>query len=128
MKTLRIAMMVAALSLGATAVAQAQDPQPRGQRGGRGMNVTMMLNGITLSAEQQAKVDSLQKKFDADNQAMRAEMQNGGDRQAMMGKMREARQKQMDEVKAVLTDDQKAIFDKNVEEMRSRQPQRPPAL
>jgi len=92
------------------------------------MNVTMMLNGITLSAEQQAKVDSLQKKFDADNQAMRAEMQNGGDRQAMMGKMREARQKQMDEVKAVLTDDQKAIFDKNVEEMRSRQPQRPPAL
>jgi len=117
MKKLRVAMMVAALSIGMTAFAQAQDA-PQGQRGGRGMQA--MLQGITLTAAQQPKVDSLIKKFDTDNQAMRAEMQNGGDRQAAMGKMREARAKQAEELKALLTDDQKKIFDKNLEEARNR--------
>ena len=119
MKKLRVAMMVAALSVGMTALAHAQDAQPQGQRGG-GRGVQALLQGITLTAAQQPKVDSLIKKFDADNQALRAEMQNGGDRQAMMGKMREARAKQVEELKAVLTDDQKKILDKNVEEQRNR--------
>jgi periplasmic protein CpxP/Spy len=118
MKKLRVAMMAAALSVGMTALAHAQDAQPQGQRGGRGMQA--MLQGITLTAAQQPKVDSLIKKFDADNQAMRAEMQNGGDRQALMGKMRETRAKQAEELKALLTDDQKKVFDKNMEDARNR--------
>jgi len=120
MKKLRVAMMVAVLSVGMTVVAQAQDAQPQGQRGGGGRGMQAMLQGITLTAAQQPKVDSLIKKFDADNQALRAEMQNGGDRQAMMGKMREARAKQAEELKALLTDDQKKVFDKNMEEARNR--------
>ena len=119
MKKLRVAMMVAVLSVGMTAVAQAQDAQPQGQRGG-GRGMQAMLQGITLTAAQQPKVDSLIKKFDADNQALRAEMQNGGDRQALMGKMRDARGKQAEELKALLTDDQKKVFDKNMEEARNR--------
>src|SRR6185369_7377419 len=118
MKKLRVAMMVAALSVGMSALAHAQDAQPQGRPGGRGIQA--LLQGITLTAAQQPKVDSLVKKFDADNQAMRAEMQNGGDRQAAMGKMREARAKQAEELKALLTDDQKKIFDKNMEEARNR--------
>ena len=118
MKKLRVAMMVAILSVGMTVAARAQDAQPQGQRGGRGIQA--LLQGITLTAAQQPKVDSLIKKFDADNQALRAEMQNGGDRQAMMGKMREARAKQVEELKAVLTDDQKKIFEKTMTDMQSR--------
>lgn len=127
MKTLRIATMVAVLSLAAGAVAQAQDPQTQGQRPGRGMNVQALLTGITLTPAQQQQVDSLQKKFNEENQAMRAEMQGGGDREAMMTKMRDARTKQLDQIRGVLTDEQTKVFDKNVEEMRSRRPQRPPS-
>src|SRR5262245_7991326 len=76
MKKLRAALMVAALSVSMTAIAHAQDAQPQGQRGG-GRGVQALLQGITLTAAQQPKVDSLIKKFDADNQALRAEMQNG---------------------------------------------------
>jgi Spy/CpxP family protein refolding chaperone len=126
MKRIRVALMVAVLTLGASAVSFAQDAQPQGRGSGRGMNVQQLMTGITLTAEQQTKVDSIVKKYDTERQAIRAEMQNGGDRQALMGKSRELMTKQSDEIKAVLTDEQKKVFDKNLEDMRARM-QRPPS-
>jgi len=44
----------------------------------------------------------------------------------MRAKGRELQEKQRDELKAILTDDQKKVFDKNVEEMRAQMQNRRP--
>ena len=127
MKTIRIAMMVAALSLSMTAVAKAQDPQPQGQGGGRpgrGMNMQALMKDITLTDAQKTQIDSIQKKYQGERQGLMEAARNGD--QEARGKMRELMTKQTDAIKAVLTDEQKKTFDKNVEEMRANMPQRPP--
>jgi hypothetical protein len=123
MKTVRLAMMVAAMFLGITTVARAQDAQQQGR--GRNM-VAALFKDITLTDAQTAKRDSIIAKYRDQQQAIRAEMQSG-DRQAAMGKMRELQTKQRDELKALLTDEQKKVFDKNAEEMQAQR-QRPPGL
>lgn len=118
MKKVRLAMLVTAMFLGLSAVAQAQD-QP--QRGGRNMTA-MLLKDITLSPAQQAKIDSIQSKYREQLQTAR----QGGDREAMRSLM----EKQRDEIKAALTDEQKKTFDKNAEDMRAarqNRPQNPPS-
>lgn len=125
MKHIRMLMLVAAMFVGMGTVARAQDPQGQG-RGQRPNRAAMLFNGVTLTPQQQAQVDSISARYQAQMRAMRDEMQNGGDRDAMRGKMREMMQKQTDEYRAVLTDDQKKIFDKNVEDMRARMQNRGP--
>jgi Skp family chaperone for outer membrane proteins len=114
-------MLVTAMFLGITTVAQAQDQG----RGGRPNMAAMMLKDITLSPTQQSKVDSINAKYRDQMTALRNE---GGDRETMMQKRRDLMEKQRDEIKAVLTDDQKKVFDKNVEDMRANmQNRRPPS-
>ena len=122
MKKVRLAMLVTAMFLGITTVSQAQDQTARG---GRPNMSAMLLKDITLTPPQQAKVDSIQTKYREQMQALRAE---GGDRDAMRQKNRDLMMKQSDEIKAVLTDDQKKVFDKNMEDMRANmQNRRPPS-
>lgn len=120
-------VLVAAMLVGSSAVATAQDPQPQGQRQGGGRQMAMLLQGITLSADQQAKVDSISAKY---GQQRRALMQDESlDQDTRRSKGRELMGKQREEIKTVLTDDQKKVFDKNVEEMQARMQQgggRPP--
>jgi Spy/CpxP family protein refolding chaperone len=115
-------VLVAALVVGASAVATAQDPQPQGQRqGGRGMGMGMLMQGITLTAEQQAKVDSINARYMT---VRRAIMQADSlDQDTRRAKGRELMGKQRDEIKALLTDEQKKVFDRNVEEMQARMQQ-----
>lgn len=133
MKTARLFFLSFALMVGAAAVAQAQQGPPGGGGGRGGMNASaMLLQNITLSAEQQVKVDTINAKFAVAQREMRARMQDG-DRQAMMGEMRKMRATLQADLRAVLTAEQQAVFDKNVEEMAKRQQQRrrqqpPPAL
>ena len=120
-------VIVAALVVAAAVPAAAQDaPQGgRGQGGGRMM--AALFQGITLSAEHQTKVDSITAKYMGVRQA--AMQDQGADRDAGRAKMREIMQQQSDDIKSVLTDDQKKVFDKNVEGMRARMQQgggRPP--
>ena len=123
MKKVRLAMLTAALFLGITSIARAQDPQQAG-RGNRPNMSAMLFKDITLSAAQQAKVDSIEAKYREQMQALR---NGGGDPQEMRAKRGELMQKQRDELKAVLTDDQKKVFDKNAEDMRQQmQNRRPP--
>ncbi len=131
MNRIRTALSAAALLLGVATMAQAQNPAPQGQApaqgGGMGMGRgqgmgQMLLKGITLSADQQTKVDSIQAKYREQMQSVRSEMQSG-DRDAARAKMRELMTKQSDEIKAVLTDDQKKQFDANVQEMEARRQQ-----
>lgn len=122
MKKVRLAMMALAMFFGITSVAHAQDPQQAG-RGNRPNMAAMLFKDITLSAAQQAKVDSIQTKYREQMQALRS---GGGDQQEMRAKGRELQEKQRDELRAVLTDDQKKAFDKNLEDMRAQMGNRRP--
>ena len=97
-----------------------------GGGGGRGNPAQMMermMTGITLSAEQKTKVDSIVKKYGDMNTALRADQSM--DQTARRAKMGENRTKQTDEIKAVLTDDQKKVLEKNMADMQAGM-QRPP--
>jgi len=123
MKKVRLAMMAAAIFLGVSTVARAQDPQQQ-SRGNRPNMAAMLFKDITLTPVQQTKVDSITGKYREQMQALRAA---GGDQQEMRTKNRELQEKQRDELKAILTDDQKKTFDKNFEDMRqARENRRPP--
>ena len=127
MRKLQLVAIAAMLAISAS-TAMAQDGQQQGgPRGGRMM--AALMNGISLSADQQVKVDSIAKKYSDARQAM---MQDQSlDQDARRAKMREQMGKQAEEIKAVLSDEQKKVFDKNREDMQARMQQggqRPPQL
>jgi len=124
MKAFKYAIVSAILALGIAApVVSAQDApakanqkQGGGQRGGgqRGGNfdvTTVLLKGITLTAEQQTKVDAI--KADTQKQVTDA----AGDRTKMSG----IRQAEQTKLREALTADQQKTFDENLKNM----PQRP---
>ena len=81
----------------------------------------MALQGITLTAAQQAKVDSITTKTRAQMPAMTpGTPPSDADRQKMMT----LSQASIKEVRAVLTPDQQAIYDKNVAQMQQMMQQR----
>ena len=111
-------VIAAAMLVGGSAMASAQDPQPQGQRQGGGRGMGMLLQGITLTAEQQTKVDTINAKYATERRTI---MQDESlDQDTRRAKGRELMGKQRDELKALLTDEQKKVFDKNVEEMQAR--------
>lgn len=94
-----------------------------GRRGMRGADRermdAMMFEGITLSAAQQAQIDSLRERHRGEMQGMDPR-NNPDDRQKMMQMM----QARMAEVRALLTPEQQAVFDRNVQQMRDRRMRR----
>lgn len=135
MKKLQV-LVVAALLVGSASIATAQDPQPQpqgqgqgqaqGRAGNRGM--AMLLQGITLTPEQQVQMDSINARTQAQRQAYMADQTLEGP--ARREKMMEMMNKQREEIKAVLTAEQKTVFEKNVADMQARMQQgggqRPP--
>lgn len=119
----KLQLVLAALLLVAiTTTASAQDGQRRVVGGSR---MTTLLQGITLTAEQQAKVDTLAQKADAAMQAVRADTALGAGRRA---RIMELMDKQTEDVKCLLTADQRRVFDKNLADFQARVQQggRPP--
>ena len=112
-KMIRMAM-TAAVFMAVATVAQAQDPQQPGRRGGgRGPNVMSVLkDSLKVSAAVAAKADSIVKAYQATNAPL-MEAARGGDADART-KLMENRQKQIEEIKALVSDEQKAAFDKLV--------------
>jgi Spy/CpxP family protein refolding chaperone len=91
----------------------------RGQGNGQGgaRMEQMALQGVTLSGDQQRRIDDI-------NASYRAQMEqsrSGGntDRSAMRG----MRDKQRADIRAVLSVDQQAQYDRNIADMRNRQQQ-----
>ena len=126
MKKLELAL-VAVMLIGGVSVAAAQDAQQQAAPQGRPNMMGALMQGITLTAEQQAKVDSVTKKY-ADQRASVRQDQTL-DQDARRAKSRELMTKQSDEIKALLTDDQKKVFEKNQADMQARMQQgggRPP--
>lgn len=125
------ALMVAALLAGGASSAIAQDPQPQPQGAGREMargGMQALMQGITLTSDQQAKIDSITRKYSAQRQEIVQDQSIEGP--AKRPKIRELMMKQQDEIKAVLTAEQRTVYEKNVADMQARMQQgggqRPP--
>jgi Spy/CpxP family protein refolding chaperone len=119
MKKLRIAMMAAAMALCVTSVAKAQDAgaQQAGGRRGGGRGMQALLNGITLTDAQKAQFDSINTAYSTKNADLMTAAR-GGDADART-KLGANRQQQQKDVEAILTADQKTVFEKNVADMEA---------
>ena len=127
MKRLVMMFVAAVLVSGSAAVAQAQQgPGGQGQGGRGGMNpqreMEVLFKDITLTADQQAKLKEVQAKYDPQMTKMREEMMAARQSGQPLGpeamqKMRDLRTEQRAAMRAVLTADQQAVFDKNLAEM-----------
>jgi hypothetical protein len=119
MKALRIAAVVAALLIGGAAIASAQGAMQQGGQARR----NMQLDGIELTDAQKSKLEEIQKKYQPEMMALRAEFQNGGDRAELMKKSGSLRERSSAEIRAILTADQQVVFDKHTAEMKARMEQ-----
>lgn len=118
---MRAIRMLLAMALVLVAVPAAAQGGAGGMGGGQGRGQMgqrqneMLFKGITLTEAQQATIDSLQS---ANREAMMAMMRSGGMQDpANREKAAEMRRKNMTDIRAVLTPEQQAVFDKNVAEM-----------
>jgi periplasmic protein CpxP/Spy len=120
---LRAIAAVAALAIASPAFAQGGPPG-----GGMGQmspeqriarQKEMLFQGITLSAEQSAKADTvIMQGMRKQMEAMQAARGGGGDRAAMMEQMQKMNSERNDALKSILTSDaDKAKFDENLKNM-----------
>ena len=115
---LPLTLMTAAL-VGLAASSAAAQGAPGGREGFAERRMQMLFKDITLSPEQQTKVDSIRARYRAQ---MPAFTPGAPPDDATRQKMRDLMGKQNDEIRAVLTPDQQKVFDKNLAEMRARRP------
>lgn len=124
MKAIRIATLAAALCVGMTSVAAAQGVPPQGQgemRRGGGMG-GMLLKDITLTDAQKNQIKTIREKYMPQQMELRkaAQATGGPPDEATRAKMMDLQNKQAADIRAILTADQQATFDKNLAEMKSR--------
>lgn len=115
---IRFALVAGALLALSASVALAQNPQgpPGGgmgmRQGGPGRRLQALLNGITLTSQQQAAVDSIQGAYQP---RMRALFTPGvPPDSATRARMADLRTTEDKDIRAVLTPDEQKIFDKNL--------------
>ena len=131
MKVIRIATLAFALCAGFTSVAAAQgqaEPRKDGQgemRRGGGMG-DWLLKDITLTDAQKAQVKTIREKYLPKQMELRKAVQatGGPPDDATRAQMTDLRNKQSAEIRAILTADQQAIFDKNVAAVKARMDER----
>jgi len=120
----RLALLTSGLMLIGSAAALAQNPGgPPGPGGFAGRRLQRLLQGITLTPEQQTKVDSISARYRPQMPAFTPGMFPDS---ATRAKMREVNDRQDAEIRAVLTPDQQTVWDDNVAQMRARMMQRAP--
>ena len=95
-----------------------------GGPGGIGRADQALLRNITLSADQQQRVDTIRARYRTQMEQMRG--QNSGDRDANRSQMRTMMEKQQAEIRDVLTPDQQRVYDQNVADLRARMGQARP--
>lgn len=127
MKVVRIATLAAALCVGMTAVASAQSTQPQqseGRRGGRGMG-EWLLKDINLTDAQKDQIKTIREKYVPQQMELRKAAQaTGSVDDATRAKMMDLQEKQAAEIRAVLTADQQATFDRNLAAMKTKMAER----
>jgi len=120
---IRTAAMAAVMFTAVSTVAKAQGGGGGGGRGGPNV-VALLKDSLKVSDAVAAKADSIVKSYAALNAPL-MEAARGGDADAR-AKMTENRTKQTDAIKALLTDDQKAAYDKLMASMRGGRRGGPP--
>jgi Spy/CpxP family protein refolding chaperone len=124
MKAIRIATLAAALCVGMTSVAAAQGAPPQGQGQGearRGERSGMLLKDINLTDAQKDQVKVIREKYLPQLLEIRkASQATGAMDDASRAKSTDLQNKQAAEIRAILTADQQATFDKNLAEMKAR--------
>jgi len=124
-----VRILALALTLGVASVAQAQGGGG-GMGGGRGgmsaeERKAKMFEGITLSADQKTKIDTIMAQTAKKNaEFAAANPPTPGTPMApeLRAKRQEIQAEQTKAIKAVLTAEQQATFDKNMEGMMPRRP------
>ena len=126
MKAIRIATLAAALCVGMTSVAVAQSTEPQQGQGqgearrGGGMGGTV-LKDITLTDAQKAQVKAIRDKYVPQLMELRkAEQATGTKDEAGRAKAADIMNKQAAEIRAILTAEQQATFDRNLAEMKAK--------
>jgi len=121
----KIVALCIGLAFGAAALAGAQSPGGGGGGGGgfAGRRMQRLTQGITLTAEQQAKVDSITAKYTAQLPPFTPGTPPDS---ATRAKMRTLFGNQDEEIRALLTPDQQKVWDQNLTAMRNRMQQRSP--
>jgi Spy/CpxP family protein refolding chaperone len=117
----RTALFTVALLLLSTSVAAAQRPGGPGGQGFGQRRMSRLLQGITLTSDQQTQVDSIVAQYQTQ---MPAFTPGSPPDQATRDKMRAVLQQQDSTIRTVLTADQQKVWDANLAQMRSRR--RPP--
>jgi Spy/CpxP family protein refolding chaperone len=130
MSWIRYAVAGIALCAGAS-VASAQGGPPagappmggergQGQGGGRGMQA--LFQGITLTEGQQARIDEIRAKYRPQMQALRPAdgQQAGPPDESTRKKMEDLQEQQTKDIRALLTEDQRKLYDINVSAMKKR--------
>ena len=126
----RIAVVTVALLALSAAGAVAQAPPPAGPPPGQGQGpggfaarrMQALLQGITLTAQQQAKFDSINTAFQS---SMPAFTPGSPPDSAAMARRREMSQKRDADLRAVLTPEQQTVWDQNMANMPQRGGRRP---
>ena len=130
MKVIRIATLAFALCAGMTSVAAAQgQPAPKEGQGemrrGGGMG-GMLLKDITLTDAQKDQIKIIREKYVPRQLELRKAVQatGGPPDDATRAKMMELQSQQSAEIRAILTADQQAQFDKNLADMKAHAAER----
>ena len=125
MKVVRIATLAAALCVGMTAVASAQSTQPQQNEGRRGRMGEWLLKDINLTDAQKDQIKTIREKYMPQQMELRKSAQaTGSVDDATRAKMVDLQDKQAAEIRAILTADQQATFDKNLAAMKTRMAER----
>ncbi len=115
---------------GSIMVAQEGDrPEPpQGERRGPGQmfdrNLQFLVDSIQINAEQQEKVKVINETYQSKMDSMMQDMRNSDNRDAMREKFGTVMEEYQTKVGAVLTEEQKAKYDKAMADRKSRRPQR----
>lgn len=119
----RLALLALVLLGSSAALAQNPSGPPAGPGGFAARRMQRLMQGITLTPEQQAKVDSITTRYSAQMPAFTPGVYPDS---ATRAKMRDLNEHQDAEIRMVLTPDQQKVFDDNVAQMRARMQQRTP--
>lgn len=109
------ALFFAVLFVNAQPGGQQSTPEERAKR-----QVEQLTTALSLNKDQAAKVEAISLKYGKQQGELFQSMGQGGDREAMREKMTAIREAQTKEIKAILTPEQSAKYDKYLEEQRSR--------
>jgi len=120
MKAFRIVALGALLLIAGALTAHAQGGASQGQGARRS---DRLLDNMMLTEAQKSRIEGIMRKYQPEVQAIQESAAAGADRNEARNRFVALRDKMQPEIRAVLTPDQQAIFDKNAAEQKARMDQ-----